>query len=169
MSHATTKTIELALPKTTLTPCILDDDPAQLDLMTEQVAILGYEAIPTSNPEEALRLIRTGALPDGICRCAYAGNERIRISGPGAAKRSGSARHRDDGQLHTGFGAGCNPPWRDGFPAEAHRSRAHEANLGRSRGVVRPASARKSAGRATLEGFGISRNRRQEPCHAGGL
>jgi len=118
MAHATTKTIELALPKTTLTPCILDDDPAQLDLMTEQVAILGYEAIPTSNPEEALRLIRTGALPDGICRCAYAGNERIRISGPGAAKRSGSARHRDDGQLHTGFGAGCNPPWRDGFPAK---------------------------------------------------
>ncbi len=60
MAHATTKTIELASPKAALTPCILDDDPAQLDLLTEQVASLGYEAIPTSEPEEALRLIRSG-------------------------------------------------------------------------------------------------------------
>ena len=64
--------MELVSPKATLTPCILDDDPAQLDLLTEQVAILGYEAIPTSDPEEALRLIRNGrcrmVLQTCICR-----------------------------------------------------------------------------------------------------
>src|SRR5215471_7368165 len=67
MAHATTKTIELASPKATLIPCILDDDTAQLELMTEQVAILGYEAIPTSDPEEALHLIRMGR-----CRMVFA-------------------------------------------------------------------------------------------------
>src|SRR5438128_1364177 len=67
MAHATMKAMELASPKATLTPCILDDDPAQLDLLTEQVASLGYEAIPTSNPEEALLLIRTGR-----CRMVFA-------------------------------------------------------------------------------------------------
>jgi DNA-binding NtrC family response regulator len=54
-------------PKATLTPCILDDDPAQLELLTEQVGILGYEAIPTSGPDEALRLIRSGR-----CRMVFA-------------------------------------------------------------------------------------------------
>jgi len=67
MAHATTKAIELVSPKATLTPCILDDDPAQLELLTEQVAILGYEAIPTSDPDEALRLIRSGR-----CRMVFA-------------------------------------------------------------------------------------------------
>src|SRR5689334_18377785 len=67
MAHATTKTIELASPKAALTPCILDDDPGQLELLTEQVASLGYEAIPTSEPEEALRLIRSGQ-----CRMVFA-------------------------------------------------------------------------------------------------
>src|SRR5215470_18841383 len=60
MLQATTKTIELASPKASLTPCILDDDPAQLEMLTEQMAILGYEAVSTSDPEEALHLIRTG-------------------------------------------------------------------------------------------------------------
>jgi CheY-like chemotaxis protein len=67
MAHATTKTIEIVSPKATLTPCILDDDPAQLELLTEQVGILGYEAIATSNPEEALQLIRSGR-----CRMVFA-------------------------------------------------------------------------------------------------
>jgi len=67
MPQATTKAIELASPKATLTPCILDDDPAQLELLTEQVAVLGYEAIPRSDPEEALHLIHTGR-----CRMVFA-------------------------------------------------------------------------------------------------
>ena len=54
------KTLEIASHKATLTPCILDDDSAHLEMLTEQVAILGYEAIPTSDPEEALRLVRLG-------------------------------------------------------------------------------------------------------------
>ena len=68
MAHATTKAIELASPKmATLTPCILDDDPEQLDLPGEQVAVLGYEAIPTSDADEALQLIRFGR-----CRMIFA-------------------------------------------------------------------------------------------------
>ena len=46
--------------KTSLTPCILDDDPAQLEMLTEVIASLGYEAAPTSSPEEALRLVQYG-------------------------------------------------------------------------------------------------------------
>jgi hypothetical protein len=40
-----------------LTPCILDDDPAQLELLSEMIAGLGYDSLPTSDPEEALRLV----------------------------------------------------------------------------------------------------------------
>jgi DNA-binding NtrC family response regulator len=67
MAHAMTKSIEIATPKATLTPCILDDDPVQLDMLVEQVGCLGYAAIATSDPEEALRLIRIGR-----CRMVFA-------------------------------------------------------------------------------------------------
>src|SRR5215467_5153423 len=67
MAHAMTKPIEIATPKVTLTPCILDDDPGQLELLAEQVGTLGYEPIPTSDPEEALRLVRIGR-----CRMVFA-------------------------------------------------------------------------------------------------
>ena len=60
MAQATTKSLEIATPTAALTPCILDDDPAQLEMLTEQVASFGYEAIPTADPEEALRLVRVG-------------------------------------------------------------------------------------------------------------
>ncbi|HYL86210.1 MAG TPA: sigma-54 dependent transcriptional regulator [Candidatus Angelobacter sp.] len=46
--------------KTSLTPCVLDDDPAQLEMLSEIIRFMGYEAIPTSDPEEALKLIRRG-------------------------------------------------------------------------------------------------------------
>jgi hypothetical protein len=49
MAYATYKTVEVATPRTSLTPCILDDDPAER-----------YEALATGDPEEALRLIRLG-------------------------------------------------------------------------------------------------------------
>ncbi|HUL16710.1 MAG TPA: sigma-54 dependent transcriptional regulator [Terriglobales bacterium] len=60
MAQATTRSLEIASPKTAFTPCLLDDDPAQLDLLAEQVAGFGYEAIPTADPQEALRLVRAG-------------------------------------------------------------------------------------------------------------
>ena len=61
MAQATTRSLENSGPKTTFTPCLLDDDPAQLDLLAEQVAGFGYEAIPTADPQEALRLVRSGS------------------------------------------------------------------------------------------------------------
>jgi len=51
---ASLKTLELITPRAALTTCILDDDPAQLELLTELVASAGFEAVATADPEEAL-------------------------------------------------------------------------------------------------------------------
>ena len=45
----------------TLTPCILDDVPEQLRLLSEMISEIGYDALQTSDPEEALRLVQSGA------------------------------------------------------------------------------------------------------------
>jgi DNA-binding NtrC family response regulator len=57
---ASSKTVEIAVAKRSLTPCILDDDPAQLDVLSAVIADMGYEPIPTSDPEEALKLVKGG-------------------------------------------------------------------------------------------------------------
>src|SRR5260370_39135414 len=54
------KPVEIVAPKSSLMPCILDDDPAQLEMLTAVIADMGYEAIPTSDPEQALKLVRSG-------------------------------------------------------------------------------------------------------------
>jgi len=59
-AHATYKTAEVPALKASLTPCILDDDQGQLDVLAAQIADMGYEAIATADPEEALRLVRSG-------------------------------------------------------------------------------------------------------------
>ena len=43
-----------------MTPCILEDDPAQLEMLSAAIADMGYESIPTADPEEALRLVKSG-------------------------------------------------------------------------------------------------------------
>ena len=58
MAYLSPKTVEIVTPKTTLTPCILDDDPAQLEMLSAVVADMGYVAITTPDPEEALKLVR---------------------------------------------------------------------------------------------------------------
>src|SRR5271154_3454603 len=60
VAHAYSKAVQLATPRTALTPCILDDDHAQLDMLSAQIVDMGYEAIPTADAEEALRLVRSG-------------------------------------------------------------------------------------------------------------
>jgi CheY-like chemotaxis protein len=57
---ASSRTVEIVAPRSSLTPCILDDDPAQLEMLTAVIANMGYEAIPTSEPEEALKLVKSG-------------------------------------------------------------------------------------------------------------
>jgi DNA-binding NtrC family response regulator len=54
------KSVEVLAPRASLTPCILDDDPGQLEMMSELVSALGYEAISTADPERALQLVRSG-------------------------------------------------------------------------------------------------------------
>jgi DNA-binding NtrC family response regulator len=67
VAHAYPKTIELATPKTSLTPCILDQHPEQLRRLTEVIGGMGYEAIATADPEGALGLVRSGR-----CRLVFA-------------------------------------------------------------------------------------------------
>jgi DNA-binding NtrC family response regulator len=59
-AQATYNTAEVTTLKTSLTPCILDDDQGQLDVLAAQIADMGYEPIATVDPEEALRLVRSG-------------------------------------------------------------------------------------------------------------
>jgi DNA-binding NtrC family response regulator len=60
VAHAHLKAAQTAEPKSSLTPCILDDDPAQLEMLSELVASMGYEPVLTSNPDEALKLVQYG-------------------------------------------------------------------------------------------------------------
>src|SRR6266404_3971732 len=60
VAHAHLKTGQTAEPKSSLTPCILDDDPAQLEMLSELVASMGYEPVLTSNAAEALKLVQYG-------------------------------------------------------------------------------------------------------------
>jgi DNA-binding NtrC family response regulator len=60
MGHAYAKTAEIAAPKTSLIPCILDDDPNQLDMLSELVTQMGYEPVSTSDAERALEMVRYG-------------------------------------------------------------------------------------------------------------
>ncbi len=52
--------MEVNAPRSSLTPCILDDDPEQLSLLSEMIFGMGYQTLPTSDPEEALRLVQSG-------------------------------------------------------------------------------------------------------------
>jgi hypothetical protein len=62
MGFATSKTVEIAAPRRSLTPCILDDDAAQLEVLSAVIA-MGDEPIPTSDPAEALQLVKREGLP----------------------------------------------------------------------------------------------------------
>jgi DNA-binding NtrC family response regulator len=54
------KAVENTATKSSLTPCILDDDPAQLEMLAALVAEMGYEPVSTSSAEEALKLVQYG-------------------------------------------------------------------------------------------------------------
>jgi DNA-binding NtrC family response regulator len=58
--HAHVKGEQAGTAKSSLTPCILDDDPAQLEMLAELVSSMGYEPVLTSNPAEALKLVQYG-------------------------------------------------------------------------------------------------------------
>jgi DNA-binding NtrC family response regulator len=60
VTQARPKAAENAAPKSSLTPCILDDDPAQLEMLAAVVGSMGYEPVATSNPEEALKQVQYG-------------------------------------------------------------------------------------------------------------
>lgn len=55
-----TKSVEVPFAKGTVTPCILDDDPEQLDALTALIDDLGYKSVRASDPDEALQCLRHG-------------------------------------------------------------------------------------------------------------
>jgi DNA-binding NtrC family response regulator len=61
VGNVETKTLEIVAPRSSLTPGILDDDPAQLSLLSEMTSEIGYESLLTDDPEEAVRLVQSGA------------------------------------------------------------------------------------------------------------
>jgi CheY-like chemotaxis protein len=60
VANVETKTIEVVGPRSALTPCILDDDPEQLSLLSKMISEMGYESLLTDDPEEAVRLVQSG-------------------------------------------------------------------------------------------------------------
>jgi DNA-binding NtrC family response regulator len=60
VAPAHTNTVEILATKSALTPCILDNDPAQLEALSTVLEEFGYESILTSDPEEAIRWVRHG-------------------------------------------------------------------------------------------------------------
>ena len=60
VGHGYSKAVEIAAPKSFLSPCIVDDDPADLEALAALIGELGYEPVPTADPEEALKAVRYG-------------------------------------------------------------------------------------------------------------
>lgn len=60
VAHTSPNRVEFAAARTSLRPCILDDDPDQLEMLSAVMEAMGYESIATSDPEEALGLVRSG-------------------------------------------------------------------------------------------------------------
>jgi DNA-binding NtrC family response regulator len=60
VAYVAQKTVEISAPRKSLTPCILDDDPAQLEMLSAVITEMGYESIATPDPEEALNLVCRG-------------------------------------------------------------------------------------------------------------
>jgi two-component system, NtrC family, response regulator HydG len=60
VAQVLSKVAEVPHGKGTVVPCILDDDPEHLDVLSTLVDDLGYESIRTSDADEALNCVRTG-------------------------------------------------------------------------------------------------------------
>jgi two-component system response regulator HydG len=60
MTPASPESLDIVVPKKLLMPCILDDDPVELDILAAAITEMGYEPFPTQDPEEVLRLVKYG-------------------------------------------------------------------------------------------------------------
>ncbi len=61
MPYTETKTLEVAAPSSTLKPCILDEDPQQLQQLSALIHDMGYEVLPTADPERAIQAVQSGS------------------------------------------------------------------------------------------------------------
>ena len=75
MAQAYSRTVEISSPKSSLTPCLLEDDPVQLDGLSSLVTELGYDSVSTSDPEEALKAVGYGRCRPMIANIHASGTE----------------------------------------------------------------------------------------------
>jgi DNA-binding NtrC family response regulator len=88
MPYTETNTLEVSAPRSTLTPCILDEDPQQLQQLSQLIQQMGYEVLPTADPEQAIRLVQSGS-----CRLILV--DVAPLTTPSAATVSEKALKRD--------------------------------------------------------------------------
>jgi len=60
MTYTSRKMVEIVAGKTSLMPCVLDDDPAQLNMLSAVIAEMGYEPIPMNDPQDVLKFVQYG-------------------------------------------------------------------------------------------------------------
>jgi len=60
MNTSSTKELATSTPRETLSVCVVDDDPSMVEMLQTTVERLGYRAVGTTDPHEALEQIRTG-------------------------------------------------------------------------------------------------------------
>ena len=60
MTHTSRKMVEIVARKTSLMPCILDDDPGQLNMLSAVIVDMGYEPIPMHDPKDVLKFVQYG-------------------------------------------------------------------------------------------------------------
>jgi DNA-binding NtrC family response regulator len=60
MTNNSSGGVEIVAPKASLTPCVLANDPVQLELLSTAMVEMGYEPVSTDDPKEALRLVKNG-------------------------------------------------------------------------------------------------------------
>ena len=60
MTAPATRDAPVSVPHDTLTVCILDDEISMLEMLQSTVERMGYAALPTTDPDEALEHVRAG-------------------------------------------------------------------------------------------------------------
>ena len=105
VAQTLTRSAEALPARGTITPCILDDDPEQLDASVVAYRRSGLRVGSNVPLRRCAQLCTYGRSRLLLADLSETGPFRIRLSGPRPARRSWRARDRDDAALHAGLRA----------------------------------------------------------------